>query len=359
MVRLRVGWRILHRWLGISFGCLLLSAGLTGSLLVVARPLDVALHPELFRSSGASRAALQPVVSRLRAEFGAAAAFNLRLPPRPLESLQVAVSGPWNGTVYLDAASGRELGRRASGQGFFNALFEFHSTLFAGDSGRTLLAGAALAYCAMLLSGLVLWWPSRWERAFAVRTRMGGTLALMDLHRAVGATLGLLVLVSVVSGAYMAWRPLSVWVTSIAGSASPPVPQTNAPQPGGLVTAAVDVAVQRVREHWPEGVVSVVHVPPGTLAATRVRLRLRDDPHPIGMSTVWLDPRSGSVSAARRWSELDAGNRAFRIMYPLHTGDLFGVATLLIAFVGGVALAGFGASGLWLWGMRQRAKRLR
>lgn len=350
--RLRRFWLVLHRWVGLTFGCLLVVAAITGSLLVLARPLDAAVHPELFRSDGDRHIPLQTVVSRLRAEFGPDAAFNIRLPTRVDESLQVAVSGPWSGTVYLDGASGLELGRRGIGQGFFNVLFELHSTLYAGDSGRAILAWAALAYCTMLLSGLVLWWPVRWGRAFSVRARSGRAVALLDLHRVAGGALGLLVLVGVLTGAYMAWRPLAGWVTYLSGgpSVTPPIPKAS---DSTAVTATIDAAVQRAGQHWPEAIVSVVHVPARSLAAARVRLRLPDDPHQIGMSTVWLDSVSGRVRAARSWSELDAGSRAFSIIYPLHTGSLFGLATLLVTFTGGLALAGFGCTGIWLWWQRR------
>lgn len=356
---LRRYWLVLHRWVGLTFGFLLLVASITGSLLVIARPLDAALHPELFRADGDRRAPLQTMVSRLRAEFGPDAAFNIRMPTRVGESLQVTVSGPWGGTVYLDGASGRELGRRGIGQGFFNALFELHSSLYAGDSGRAILAWAALAYSAMLMSGLVLWWPLRWGRAFSVRARSGRAVALLDLHRVAGAALGLLVLISVLTGAYMAWRPLAGWVTYLSGGPTAILP-TPKPRPDPTaVSATIDAAVQRAGEHWPHAIVSVVHVPPRSLAAARVRLRLPDDPHPIGMSTVWLDPVSGGVRAARRWSELDAGSRAFSIIYPLHTGSLSGLATLLATFTGGIALAGFGCSGIWLWWQRRFGKSTR
>lgn len=80
------------------------------------------------------------------------------------ESLHVAVSGPWRRTVYLDP-TGEELGRRAAPESFVNVVFELHSTLYAGDAGRGLLAAAALAYALMLASGTVLWWPARWRNA--------------------------------------------------------------------------------------------------------------------------------------------------------------------------------------------------
>jgi uncharacterized iron-regulated membrane protein len=357
MKRLRHGWRVLHRWVGLSFGCLLLVSAVSGIVLVFARPLDEALHPELFRSSGESRVALQTVVSRLRAEFGPEATFTLRLPVRGDGSLQATVSGPWHGTVYIDGASGKELGRRAAGEGFFNVLFELHGTLYAAEGGRATLAAAALAYCAMLLSGIVVWWPVRWDRAFCVRTRLGTAVALSDLHRVAGATLGIVVLVGVVSGAYLAWRPLAGWVTAIGGGSPAAAPPAIAPPPLHAVEAPVDAALARAGEHWPGGIVSVVHVPPRSLAATRLRLRLPDDPHPIGMSMVWLDPLSGHARAARRWTELDAGTRAFSFIYPLHTGSLFGFPTLLLTIVGGIALGGFSLTGVWLWARRRAGWR--
>lgn len=352
--RLRRGWMVLHRWVGLTFGCLLIFAAVTGSLLVLASPLDAALHPELFRSSAVARAPLQSVVSQMRAEFGPEATFNIRLPVYAEGSLQVGVSGPWIGTVYVDAASAQELGRRAAREGFFNTLFELHSTLYAGDTGRATLACAALAYCALLLSGLVLWWPRRWAHALAVRTRLGSKVALRDLHRAAGAALGTLVLASVVTGAYMAWRPLASWVTFLSGAQiSAPPSMKPAPESSPFITASVDAAVQRAQEHWPGGRASVVHVPPGSVAAARVRMRLAEDPHPIGMSTVWLDPVTGRVRQARRWSELEHGSRAFSIIYPLHSGSLFGMTTLVATFLAGVALAGFGCTGIWTWWHRR------
>lgn len=348
---------LLHRWAGLTLGCLLMLVGMTGSLLVVARPLDAALHPELFNSSGPKRAPLQPVVSRLRAEFGPLAAFHFRIPADGRQSLQVAVSGPWVGTVFVDAATAHELGRRAANEGFFSTLFELHSTMYAGETGRATLACAALVYCLLLVSGLGLWWPRSWKHALAVRVHLGSVVALRDLHRAAGAALGCMVLVSVVTGAYMAWRPLANWVTYLSGAKVVASPSIKTPSDPMAETATIDAAVQRALEHWPGARASVVHVPPRSVSAASVRMRLPDDPHPIGMSTVWLEPLDGSLRQARLWSDLEAGSRAFAIIYPLHSGSLFGAATLLGTLISGIALAGFGCTGIWTWCQRRFKKQ--
>lgn len=352
-VRLRRCWLTLHRWVGLSFGLVLLAAAVTGSLLVVASPLDRALHPELFAAGSRADATLQPVVSRLRDEFGSAAAFNIRLPARRGDTLQVLVSGRWQGTVYLDPSSGQELGRRAAGEGFFNALFELHSTLFAGDTGRAVLAAAALAYALMLLSGVVLWWPKNrsWRHAFSVRRRPNAAVLLFDVHRVAGVCLGVLVLASVGTGVYMAWKPLAGWVTYLHGRSPAATPAPAALAAGIERPDQVDEAIRNASSHWPGAIVSAVHVPPGSWSATRVRVRLPDDPHPIGMSTLWTGS-DGTVRAGRRWSELELGNRLYSVMYPLHQGSLFGAGNLVLTLVAGLALTGMAASGLWLWARR-------
>lgn len=355
-VRRRRYWATLHRWVGLVFSGLLLLAAVTGSLLVFARPFDEALHPGMFRASGTVPSPLVPVVANLRREFGPGAAFTLRLPQHPGKSLQASVIGNWNGTVYLDPSTGRELGRRAAGEGFVNVLFELHSTLFSAETGRAILALAAFAYLLMWLTGLILWWPVHWRHAFSVRVRSGFKPAVFDMHRVAGATLGLLVLLSIATGAYLAWRPLVGWVNHLAGQQVAQVPMPRKMSGHDAVALTADDAVRRARLEWSDGIASEILIPPADRAVVRVRIRLPDDLHPIGMSTVWLDSQSGKVIFARRWSDLDLGTRAFSVVYPWHIGGLAGIATSLTTFAAGMALVVHCISGLLLWRQRRHAR---
>jgi uncharacterized iron-regulated membrane protein len=84
---------------------------------------------------------------------------------------------------------------------------------------------------------------------------------------------------------------------------------------------------------------------------------LPDDPHPNGLSSVWLDPNDGTVLGAMRWNHLDPGARAVAVIYPLHTGELGGMALEALVAMGGVVLGGLGVTGLWLWWRRRRPGR--
>ena len=81
---LRGLWLKCHRWTALGLGWLLIVSGLTGSLLVVARPLDRWLHPAYFvaaQQPAARAVSLEALRARLALEFGPKAAFSFR-PPR-------------------------------------------------------------------------------------------------------------------------------------------------------------------------------------------------------------------------------------------------------------------------------------
>ena len=81
-------------------------------------------------------------------------------------------------------------------------------------------------------------------------------------------------------------------------------------------------------------------------------MRLADDPHPNGLTTVWLHPKSGQVLASNRWSDLDVGMRMTSVVFPLHTGELGGVWLEAATFLNGLALGTLGIAGIWLWWCR-------
>ncbi len=349
-------WIKLHRWVGLSLGALLLFSGLTGTLLILGEPIDEALRPHLFQADRPGDGKLDPVLARLRQAHGPDAAFTFRPPREPGETLQVFVTGPWNGTVYIDPHSGEERGRLGDTEGAFNLLFALHSTLLAEQTGRAILALAALAYVLLLATGVVLWWPRRWRQALTVQVRFGWARTLYDMHRVAGVTLGLVVLVTVLSGAYMAWRPLSMAVSALASERPTPMPTLSAPL--SEAPASVDNAVALARAWQPDAMVGYVQVPGrGQLQPVRIRLRTPDDPHPNGLSSMWVHPVTGAVMVRAHWASLDAGTRAYSWIYPLHVGELGGTMTWWITLGSGVALVMFGFSGMWLWWQRRPSRR--
>lgn len=349
-------WLKVHRYGALALGWLLALAALLGAALTVAKPLDRWWNAPLFVQAPASApASLEQARGRLAGEFGPAAGFTFRPPREPQDTLWVYVRGPWEGVVFLDAGSGRELGRRGEHEGAYNLLFELHSSLLMGEAGQAALSLAAGTYLALLVTGLLLWWPVRWPPRLTVRWGAGALRTVFDLHSVGGALLGLALAVSVATGAYMAWPPLRPLVSSLAGEKPVPAPGRLEATAGPRL--ALDELVRRARAQFPEGRVGYVQAGSRTDQPVRVRLRLPSDPHPNGLTSVWLHPVTGEVLDARRWDQLDAGHRIVSVAYPLHTGALGGTALTVVVGLLGLVLAGLGGSGLWLWWKRRQARR--
>jgi len=353
-------WTKTHTWLALSLGWLLALNALAGALLTVAKPLDQWVNRSLFEQPATAQtlppAPLQTLHRQLQDEFGPTGNFIFRPPREPGESLRVFVSGAWEGVVYFDAA-GRELGRRGETEGFFNLLFELHSTLLLGETGRATLASLALCYLVLLVSGLVLWWPRRWPPSFKVRFERGWVTALFDLHRTAGALLGLALAVCIVTGAYMAWPPLRQAMTHLAGQ-TPITPPAVSMAPGRPASRLpLDSLVLTAQQQFPGAMVGYIQVPGNVAKPVRVRFRLADDTHPNGLSSVWLHPLTGEVLQSTRWDQLDLGSRIITVIYPLHTGALGGWPLTVAVGLLGLTMTGLAISGFWLWGRRQWLSR--
>lgn len=360
--RLRRLWLTAHRWMALSLGWILILSGLTGAILVVAQPVNKWAHPELFVAQTqpgpeAQWAPLQPILTALRSQFGPEASLAFNPPKTPGSSLEVMVRGQWRGSVYFDPYTGVEQGRRGETEGFFNALFKLHSSLWMQSAGKALLAWVALIYAALLISGVVLWWPRKWPPKWKPELKKGVLRALFDVHRTFGVLLGVVILVSVLTGAYMAWRPLGGAINWVVGATAVKLPGRSEHATADMPLVNIDRIVVTARRAYPEGVISRIQIPvdPGSLI--RVRFKLPDDPHPNGLTSAWIDPVTAGIVKQARWTELDPGTRATSVIYPLHSGILGGALLEAVVALGGLMLATIGASGIWLWWRRRSVSR--
>jgi len=357
--RARRLWLRAHRWTALGLGWVLILSGLSGALLVVAQPVQKWLRADLFVSRtvpvpGQPFAPLQPVLEGLRHQFGPKAALAFNPPKQPHDSLEVMVRSAWRGSVYFDPYTGLEQGRLGESEGLVNVLFKLHSSLLMQSTGKALLAWVALCYVALLVTGLVLWWPRHWPPALKLELRKGLLRGLFDVHRTGGALLGGLILMSVVTGAYMAWRPIGGVLNWAAGHPAETAPRRVAGSSSAM--ASLDQILASAQAAWPGGRVSRIPIPTDPHSLMRVRFKLPDDPHPNGLTVAWIDPVTAGLVKQVRWDALDPGTAATAVIYPLHTGVLGGLALEILVACSGLVLSCLGISGLWLWWRRRQAK---
>ena len=343
-----------HRWIAFSAGILLVLNAATGLLMLAAEPLDEHLNPQLYKVQQQPAAVpLERLRQALRAQMPSQT-FTLHPPTAPDEAMDVLVRGEtgWEGKLWLDPYTGQELGRRARYGLNLEGLFELHSSLLWGKTGKAILGCVALGMLLMLASGALLWWPVRWRNAFSVVLSGARLRALFDLHRVAGASLGLWVMVCVTTGGLLAYRPALQWINQLAGTQTLEAPKLAATTSSGPV-ATLDQMLATAQAAVPGSRTGVISLAANAKQPIRIRQKAADDPHPNGLTSVWLHPQTGAMLRLDPWRTLAPAERSLAWIYPLHTGKLAGALGLVFTIVGGLALLGFGISGTWLWWLRR------
>jgi uncharacterized iron-regulated membrane protein len=357
-VKVRNLWFQVHKWIGLILCVVLIPLSLSGSLLVWHDGLDELLHPQRFPVSGEATqpvsryiAAVQPLLPPggrvsgvTRPEDGRGAVVVRMAPPAPPEGRARGGGGrPRSLSVWVDPRSMAVLDSAWSDQGVIRVLHIFHGTLMIPGVGRSIVGWLGVLMLISSISGLWIWWPTigRWVRG--LRWRRGNKFDF-NLHHSVGFWIALPLAVLSLTGA---WISFPAFFSGLVGEQVMRRPGGfgggRGPVPEARLTPDEAVALLSTR-----GKVIEIGAPSaepakwsGTIAAKGGRpLRLQ------------LDDATGEISTAAQ----PPRGPIMGLMRKLHDGAGTGIVWQIIIFLGGIAPAALGITGITMW-LRSRRWR--
>lgn len=385
--RTRVVLVKLHLYIGLWFGALFVLLGLTGTVLAWRDEIDAALNPDLLRASApvplpVSAQTVHALSRRLQADprYGKPRLLMLPVSGRevfiawypvkaraPGEDKAKAVPGR-SRQVMIDPVTLQIKGERVWGEpGLSRALlmptlFHLHHYLLAGDAGKTLAGIGGMLLLIAVLGGVALWWPKAQARSVrqAFRITHGGSWPRLvySLHRAGGIFAAPVLATVAFSGWYL---NLPKWVTPVVGSVmtvTPPGRPASAPPAGDVRPLEAHEAMRAARGLYPSATISRIGYPRQPDDVYEIRLRQPGEVRQGGGATrLYLDAYSGERVGVRDPLRAPAGDTVLNWMYPLHTGEAFGLP-------GRIFMSGFGAmplvfavTGVLIWWKRRGARR--
>lgn len=371
----RALWRKVHLWLGLTLGLPMLIFGVTGSVLVFWKEIDVALNPGIYRVAiNPAPPRLQPAVDAAIAAAphgweslwlplppaqGTALPFNFYYPPP--RSSQV---GAESLNVFIDPGDDRLIALRTfyhpwnplkhSFVGFF---FKLHYAFFLGAFGFVLVGIIATLLLVSTASGMVVWWPhsGKWRRAFSIKHPASSVRRNYDIHQTAAVYPLLVMLALIISGISFNLPDQFKWLVERVS------PVSKTPVSGTQRRAfSIDSALAEAQRRYPGGRLDTLTVP-----ASRTE--------PITACYVDVPALAGYVQDSRCFvfsggdgrlitvqdaANGTAGDSFMSWQWPLHSGTIFGWTGRILVFLTGLTCAVLPITGFLRWLQKRRVREV-
>jgi uncharacterized iron-regulated membrane protein len=345
----------LHLWAGLIAALLLLLIGGSGALLVFEARIDHALNPSLSRVSSAQEPLyLKELKSSLEQQYPGYRAFEFNIS----QSSDLAYA------AYLETASGDGLNvavNQYTGKNlgvwnnnrFATKLHQFHTHLLMGRTGAAIVALGSAFLLFMSISGLILWWRSK---IFRINFQSAGPKFQYDVHSTVGIASLVFLLIFAVTGLMVHWddalRKWAVSVSHVPAQSPPAKRERGAP---GAVQLDPDQLLSRAQVAVPGARATRIDLSATPDQPTIVTMKFPEDHTPAGRTRVVLDSYSGDVLSftSSRAAPL-AVSYTTRLNREIHTGDIGGWPTRILAAVFSMSLPLLAITGPLLWWKRRK-----
>lgn len=345
----------LHRWVGLAFAALLLVQGLTGTLLVFRAEIEGIIHPALVVTPGEALP-VQTLVDTVREALPQATLQRIRFsedPTRAAIFVMRANDAPW--MVAVDPYSGRIVRAGSYAAWPTEWLFHLHDTLLAGKTGEIIVTVEGVALIFLAVFGIIIWWPGRrrLKSGFRILTGQGADRTVRTAHRAIGAAIGIVLVMSGVTGALLIHR----------AALQPYLPVVPRPKFEVALSQAplrpVDTLIADARGR--HGPLPLREVRFSGDAGQVVALYFQDETsrRPNATRQYFYNAYEGVELGRYEPAALPPMNTAYDWLFTIHTGKAGGLVGRLVVLAAGLSLVFFAGSGVWLWLSARRQKRAR
>ena len=343
----------IHLWVGMAAAPFLFILGATGALLVFEDQIDDAANARIVLVTPSGPALpLDELERRVVAAHPGTRVIAGALPGDAVHAAAFVLAGDPPGAdvqqVFVDPYTGRQTGTAADLRQPMGPVHQLHTRLLAGHAGNLVVGWAAVLLLFLSVSGLILWWPGK-----IIRVTWEGTLRRIsfDLHNALGAYAWVFLALFAFSGIVIHWNE---WASG--------------PGPRGVMTGEVSDCAGGTPKPFSEVVrIAAAAMPGATVTFSQpmrpgsgqvlVHLRYPEDHTPAGRTMVTVGECSGRVLSAVSTRDMPARYRFARMTNrSIHTGDIFGWPTRILAALMSLTLPLMAVTGPLIWWTRRRAR---
>jgi uncharacterized iron-regulated membrane protein len=369
-IKLRKWAFVLHRYIGLVVGLVLIIIGLTGSVLVFQREIDAFVIAQRFgqvvvpESQTEKIIPLELILDRINDKFKDQPETSVRAIAIPNESHNPYVATVQSkdkklAQVYVNPYLGEIMGVRDRDSSWIGLTLELHRKLLAGKTGEAIAGIVALFLFILCLTGLALW--KGWQnlgKGFTI-ARKANTIQLnLDIHQVIGIIAVLFLAANSFTG--FCWSFSEQTKPMIYAATFTPEPPKAVSKPiSGKPPLSITELLAKADSMFPNAATTFISFPQKPNDAMRIGKKQIQESDERGSTRIWLDQYSGKVLQVQDGLKLSRAEAVSNSFFPLHYGTFGGLPTrILYVFVGCSPLILF-ITGAQMFKMRRwdKAKR--
>ncbi len=369
MTRIKKTIRNVHLVLGFASGLVVFIVAITGCLYAFKDEI------ESLQSWRYAEARQQPLLPPSVLKEKAAEIFPGRVihgiaygqPGKAAEVIFYEESPLFYKGVFMEPCTAEVLHVYDYPSSFFAFVFDGHFYLWLPpDIGQTVVATSTLVFVAMLLTGIVLWWPKKGNRKqrFTIKWNARWRRKNYDLHSVFGFYASWVAIVLALTGLVWGFQWFQAAVYGVVGGERSLVytepPSVTEPVSGFDQHRALDQIWVSMRQEYPEAALMEVHVPHDEKSSLYVMIK-QDEGTWWRTDYRYFDQYTlAEIEPEHLWakfSEATVADKIMRLNYDIHVGAIGGLPGKILMFCASLLVASLPVTGTLMWWGRRQKKR--
>lgn len=361
-----IGW--LHLWLGLSSGLIVFIVALTGSLLVFEKEIDQFVNPEFYNVTtvGTSKKTLDYSLEILKKDYSVKKISRISTFDDPTRTiLIIGKNKDKQAQIFsIDPYTGKVLGTVLQKKRFYSIVLSLHRQLLLDEVGKTITGISCLIFVFMLISGLILWWPKKiknLKQRLTVKWSASFKRVNWDFHSTFGFYSFLILLIISLTGLTWSFKWFEKGMYFLADGkvikAKPKVENPTKIDPKLDQSSFFQNIYQKTDSIFPYKGNIQIRMPADTINSIQVFKEHLDMSIPNQSSIVYFDKYTGKNIEIRPYEAFSNGDKLKRLIYPIHTGSVFGYPTKILAFLVALFALTLPITGFIIWLGRKKKKK--
>lgn len=367
---MKIFFRRIHLYLGLTTGLIVMITCLTGAILVYEKELKELFNKNRYFHSNQGNAlpadslvtiaesAMKKKAVSIKLYSNPLRNAEINVPANPNKTVKIPSKRPPVETVFVNPVTGEIVEVYNSRASFFFFTMNVHRWMLSGQTGRIIVGISTLIFLFILITGIILWWPKNaaiLKQRINLKWKAGFKRLNHDYHVVLGFYSSLFLFVLAFTGLAWSFQWFNDGIFKVTGTKQTRIePLKNEVSKDAKST--LQYAYLTVKEAVPSPYYSV-SLPKKPEDAYAITVLPESASMDVATEVYFVNCYTGALIGVQKFSEKNTGQKVRAAFKPVHTASIFGQFSKLIGFI--VCLLGtfFPISGVIMWWNRTNKKR--